>query len=149
MVTLLGGSTVRREFLESLSDPLRELRQRCEKDGRLVVFGGERLLKLTNSLTFRSPSAAAKFVAGCSVSGNIYWLVEPSRSPLGQYLRRASRTAGRQKSSNPTTSDTLRHELPMPNILGHKSDLKWKDDVKHALQRLGGRALLGQIYKEV
>jgi hypothetical protein len=149
IVTLLEGSTIRGAALESLSDPLRELRQRCEKDGRLVVMPGEPLLKLTNSLAFRSPSAAAKFVAGCSVSGNIYWLVEPSRLALGQYLRRASRTSGRLASSNPTTSDASRRDGPKPNKLDRKSDIKWKDDVKRALQGLGGRALLGQIYEAV
>ncbi len=149
MVTLLEGSTVRREPLESLSDPLRELRQQCEKDGRLVVVAGGQFLKLTNSLPFRSPSAAAKFVAGCSVSGNIYWLVEPSRSPLGQYLRRTSGTSDRQTTSNPTISDTLSRDPQREIDLDQKEGTTWKDDVKQALKRLGGRALLSKIYEEV
>ena len=149
MVTLLEGSTVRREFLESLSDPLRELRLKCEKEGRLVALAGERLLKLTKSLTFRSPSAAAKFVAGCSVSGNIYWLVEPSRSPLGKYLRRTSRTSGRRTNSNPTGSDNSSRDSERPNDFDQKNILNWKGDVKQALQRLGRRESLSQIYEEV
>jgi hypothetical protein len=89
-VMLLAGSTVRRPILDSLSDTLREMRKQRERDGTLVSEDHPDLLRLTNAINFGSPSAAAQFVAGCSVSGNRDWHVETTKIPLGKHLRRHS-----------------------------------------------------------
>lgn len=86
-VVLLEGSTVRSTMLASLAGRLRELRTRYEAERVLVPDARSDLLKVARSIRFDSPSAAAQFVAGCSVSGNRDWHVEGDGRPLGKYLR--------------------------------------------------------------
>ncbi|MEW8552660.1 MAG: DUF4357 domain-containing protein [Candidatus Thiodiazotropha sp.] len=86
-VTLLAGSTVKKNVWESLGESNKELRAQCEGDGRLVPVDDGELLRLTKDLVFHSPSGAAQFVAGCSVSGNREWKVKTSGQSLGQWLR--------------------------------------------------------------
>lgn len=90
-VTLLEGSIVREETLPSLADNYRELRKRSKADGTLVSTERPDLLRLTRSMAFSSPSGAAQFVAGCSVSGNRDWLTDSGQT-LGQWLK-AQRTS--------------------------------------------------------
>lgn len=87
-VMLLEGSTVRRPTLASLAGRLRELRARYEADRVLVSDARNDLLRVGRSIRFDSPSAAAQFVAGCSVSGNRDWHVDDHGCPLGEYLRK-------------------------------------------------------------
>jgi hypothetical protein len=70
---LRKGSTVRRTKHPSLPRPWRRLREKCEADGTLVPDADAELFTLTKDLEFPSPSAAAQFVAGCSVSGTREW----------------------------------------------------------------------------
>ena len=85
-----GDSKVRRPIFDFLSDTLRELRQQKERDGTLAEDKDPELLRLTKALRFGSPSAAAQFVAGCSVSGNRDWHAAKTNTPLGTYLREHS-----------------------------------------------------------
>jgi hypothetical protein len=55
---------------------------------------GSDMLKLVRSIRFNSPSGAAQFVAGCSVSGNREWRVAGSGVTLGEWLRKR-RASGR------------------------------------------------------
>lgn len=87
-VVIFAGSTIRRPTFDSLSDTLQDLRHQCEADGSLTKADDPDLLRLTKNMTFRSPSGAAQFVAGCSVSGNRDWVLKTSQEPLGSYLRR-------------------------------------------------------------
>jgi Domain of unknown function (DUF4357) len=91
-MTVLRDSTVRRQIWDSLSENLTELRRTCELDGTLEPTGQPDLLRLTKDLRFPSPSASAQFVAGCSVSGNREWQVDPNGQPLGQYIKKKSRS---------------------------------------------------------
>jgi Domain of unknown function (DUF4357) len=86
-ITLLEGSTIRRESHESLSDTLRDLRLQCQRNGRLVNTDDSEFLRVTKPIEFGSPSAAAQFVAGCSVSGNREWLLQSTQVPLGHRRR--------------------------------------------------------------
>jgi DNA primase len=86
-VTLLQGSTIRKRTYESLSDSSRALRVQLQKDGTLKSADDPNLLLLTRDVAFESPSGAAQFVAGCSVSGNRDWLVDATQEPLGKHLR--------------------------------------------------------------
>jgi hypothetical protein len=71
---LLKGSTVLRAKHQSLKGGLRERREHCEASGTLTPAADPEFLTLTKDLEFRSPSAAAQFVAGCSVSGTREWV---------------------------------------------------------------------------
>jgi hypothetical protein len=74
-VTILPGSTVRKEVFESLHENVLERRQEAEKNGILVCCDNPDLLEVKAKTLFTSPSAAAQFVAGCSVSGPREWQV--------------------------------------------------------------------------
>jgi hypothetical protein len=76
---VLADSTVRRAKHFSLATPWRRLRDQCEANGVLTPAQHPDLLVLTKDLVFPSPSAAAQFVAGCSVSGPREWMKRPPR----------------------------------------------------------------------
>lgn len=89
-VLLLEGSTVREEDLPSLAPPYCRLRGELRADGSLASSDRAGVLRLGRTLRFNSPSGAAQFVAGCSVSGNRDWIVDVAGLPLGRWLRRAN-----------------------------------------------------------
>lgn len=70
---VLAGSTVMRKTYPSLPPSLLTRREQSERDGALIPTASVKHLKLTEDLSFDSPSAAAQFVAGCSVSGTREW----------------------------------------------------------------------------
>jgi hypothetical protein len=73
-----ADSTVKRATHSSLSKSQRELRALYEGNGTLIPTADPRFLKLTRDLPFRTTSAAAVFVAGCSVSGPREWKLDIS-----------------------------------------------------------------------
>ena len=75
-VTILPGSFVRKQIFESLHENVLQRRQETEKKGILVSCNNPDLLEVKAAVTFTSPSAAAQFVAGCSVSGPREWQVK-------------------------------------------------------------------------
>ena len=75
-VTVLPGSFVRKQVFESMHENVQQTRKEAEAIGILVPCANPELLKVTKELPFSSPSAAAQFVAGCSVSGPREWQVE-------------------------------------------------------------------------
>lgn len=70
---LQAGSIIRKKAYDSLSKTYKELRQKCLLDGKLKKTQQPEFLRLTEDIQFNSPSGAAQFVAGCSVSGNREW----------------------------------------------------------------------------
>lgn len=87
-VVLQAGAVIGQETFPSLPAPLKERRDFLIGDNSLVN-DTEGLLKLNRDLLFGSPSSAAQFVAGCSVSGNREWMVDGSGLQLGAHLKRA------------------------------------------------------------
>jgi hypothetical protein len=87
-VVLQAGAVIGKETFPSLPDPLKERRDFLIGDNSLAN-DTEGLLKLNRDLLFGSPSSAAQFVAGCSVSGNREWMVDGSGLQLGAHLKRA------------------------------------------------------------
>lgn len=75
-VTILPGSFVRKQIFESLHENVLQRRQETEKKGILVSCNNPDLLEVKAAVIFTSPSAAAQFVAGCSVSGPREWQVK-------------------------------------------------------------------------
>lgn len=75
-VRLLTGSKVRAEFHDSLGDHIKEMKTKAIKNGDVVPLSGSDLYELRKPIVFNSPSAAACFVAGCSVSGPREWQVK-------------------------------------------------------------------------
>ncbi len=65
----------------------RDRRKELLADAGLVRID-DGLLRLTQDLKFDSPSGAAQFVAGCSVSGNRDWRIEGTGLPLGRWFSR-------------------------------------------------------------
>ena len=84
-VTLLAGSTISAPVHASLSDALRDLRRDLRRKGKLVEVSPD-LFRLDGIHTFGSPSGAAQFVAGASVSGNRDWKVAGKGISLGDWL---------------------------------------------------------------
>lgn len=86
-VVVLSGSKIMAETHKSLRDKDRELRERLRGEGTLVEDDTKGLLTLKKDVGFNSPSGAACFVAGCSVSGNRDWHIEDTDTPLGSWLK--------------------------------------------------------------
>ena len=85
-VVVLSGSTIMAKTHPSLKDKDRELRKRLSDEGTLGEDETNGLLTMKREFPFKSPSQAARFVAGCSVSGNRDWHIENSGAPLGSWL---------------------------------------------------------------
>ena len=75
-VTLLPGSQVRKESYGSLQEDVLKRKNKAIKSGELKDSSNPLLFELKTAITFSSPSAAAGFVAGCSVNGRKEWQVE-------------------------------------------------------------------------
>lgn len=84
-VTVLPGSFVRKHIYESMHENVQQRRQEAEASGILVLCSNPELLKVTAEVLFTSPSAAAQFVAGCSVSGPREWQVQGKGVSLKQW----------------------------------------------------------------
>jgi len=91
-IMLEPGSTVKKQLYPSLTRSSRRLRADCFKDGRLKDVGDDGLLRLTQSVHFSTPSAAAQFVAGCSVNGNREWKLKKSGIEFGCWLNEQIRS---------------------------------------------------------
>lgn len=72
------GSELLRELKPSLQQSIAEKRIDMQMKGEIIDNG--RVLKLNMDVSFSSPSAAAKFVAGHSVKGWDYWLDENGKT---------------------------------------------------------------------
>jgi len=84
---LLSGSTIVGVTGVSLPPVHRDRRKELLADGGLLRID-DGLLRSTQDLKFDSPSGAAQFVAGCSVSGNRDWRIEGTGLPLGRWFSR-------------------------------------------------------------
>lgn len=93
-VIVLSGSTIMVEIHKSLNDKGRNLRQDHHRKGTIKEYDEKGLLKLTNDIKFNSPSGAAQFVAGCSVSGNRDWRIKDTGTLLGVWLKSIGRGSG-------------------------------------------------------
>jgi hypothetical protein len=86
-VKILEGSTVKRVLHESLADNIREKRKKALQKGDLIDSGNTDLYRLKIPVTFNSPSAAAQFVAGCSVSGPREWQIKGKGKSLKYWIQ--------------------------------------------------------------
>lgn len=87
-LVLQAGSTIKKQTCDSLSGVYRELRHSSLQDGKLEEAQNHELLRLIEDIRFNSPSGAAQFVAGCSVSGNREWKLLNNNESLGVWLRK-------------------------------------------------------------
>ncbi len=91
---LLPGSTICKTAHGSLARHIASMRRDAVTRGQLRESGGADVYELTAPLDFGSPSGAAQFVAGCSVSGPREWLVKGSGQSLKSWLEHhTARTA--------------------------------------------------------
>jgi hypothetical protein len=74
---LLAGSLILKHLHPSFRECDRTLRDQSERDGTLIPTDNPRYLKLARNIGFRSLSAAARYVAGCSVNGKREWKEKP------------------------------------------------------------------------
>ncbi len=87
-ITLLPGSTVCKDELSSLPKTIRENRASCINAGELKEIPGQDLYEVVSAITFRSPSAAAKFVSASSINGLDHWMVEGEDYSLNEWIWR-------------------------------------------------------------
>ena len=80
-VTILPGSLIRKESYGSMQEDVLKRKNKAIKKGELADSTNT-LFELKNAITFSSPSAAAGFVAGCSVNGLKEWRVEDQNMSL-------------------------------------------------------------------
>jgi hypothetical protein len=73
---ILDGSTALREYKDSLTLPLRSLRQELLEGGSLAMDSDAELLRFKRDVSFGSPSAASSMIAGYSDSGPRTWKLE-------------------------------------------------------------------------
>lgn len=85
-VRVLAGSTIKKLSYKSLSDHIENRKAKAINDGDLILSSNPELYELKNPIKFNSPSAAACFVAGCSVSGPREWQVKGKSKSLKQWL---------------------------------------------------------------
>jgi len=88
-VKLHTNSTIRKQTHESLADNIKEIKQRTLTDGDIKDDQNKELYRVVKPIVFNSPSGAAQFVAGCSVSGPREWQVKNQRSSLKYWLQRS------------------------------------------------------------
>jgi hypothetical protein len=74
-VTILPGSTIRKESFGSMQDDVLKRKNKAIQKGELKDSLSPLLFELMTPIIFPSPSAAAVFVAGCSVNGRREWHV--------------------------------------------------------------------------
>lgn len=87
---VLEGSKIIIKDKVSLDNSLKKRREECIGNGTIVVVGNDQIGELKLKQEFSSPSAAAKFVLGSSVSGNEVWLTEDG-TKLGDYIKEKSK----------------------------------------------------------
>jgi len=75
-VTILPGSLIRKESFGSMQDDVLKRKNKAIQKGELIDSSSPLLFELATPINFPSPSAAAVFVAGCSVNGLKEWHVE-------------------------------------------------------------------------
>ncbi len=75
-VTVLAGSTIRKESFGSMQDDVLKIKNKAIQKGNLKDSPNPLVFELKTPITFPSPSAAAVFIAGCSVNGRKEWHVE-------------------------------------------------------------------------
>jgi hypothetical protein len=85
-VNLLAGSTIRKEIHESLPDHIRDKRKETLSNGQIIPVENSDLYRVKAPIIFGSPSGAAQFVAGCSVSGPREWHVKGKGLSLKLWL---------------------------------------------------------------
>ena len=89
-VRILIGSTIRRQSHDSLGDSVEERKEEAIKKGEIVPLANSELYEVKTGITFGSPSGAAQFVAGCSVSGPREWQVKGKGESLKQWQSKIS-----------------------------------------------------------
>jgi len=87
-LVLQPKSTVCKTELPSLSKALRERRASWFAEGSLKEVPGKDLYEVVSPITFRSPSAAAKFVSASSINGADQWVVDGENMSFGAWKRR-------------------------------------------------------------
>lgn len=85
-VTVLQGSTIRKESHASLGSHIMKCKVEALKNTEIKLADDNSLYRVNVPLSFGSPSAAACFVAGCSVSGPREWQVKDKGMSLKSWL---------------------------------------------------------------
>lgn len=85
-VKLHENSTIRKETHESLGEHIKEIKQRAINKGEIIEDRNQKLYKVVKPILFGSPSGAAQFVAGCSVSGPREWQIKNKGGSLKYWL---------------------------------------------------------------
>ena len=85
--TILPGSTIIKESLESLSVVVKKQKEKAIENGEIILNDEENLHDVVAPINFTSPSAAAAFVGGCSLNGPETWKERNSGFSFGDVNR--------------------------------------------------------------
>lgn len=85
-VRLLPGSTIKMQSHDSLNAATIERKMEALKKGQITASEIFELYEVKSPMLFNSPSAAAYFVAGCSVSGPRDWQVLGTGKSLKSWM---------------------------------------------------------------
>ena len=85
-VRILAGSTIKKVSYQSLADHIEDRKTKAINKGEVASSSSHELYEVKRPITFNSPSAAACFVAGCSVSGPREWQVKDKGKSLKYWL---------------------------------------------------------------
>jgi len=87
-VRVLAGSTINKVSYQSLADHIEDRKTKAINEGEVALSSNHELYEVKRPITFNSPSAAACFVAGCSVSGPREWQVKDKGKSLKYWLNK-------------------------------------------------------------
>ena len=85
-IRILPGSTINRLSRQSLHSGIQALKKKALQKGDIVEAKNPKLYEVRTPQSFKSPSGAAQFIAGCSVSGPRDWRVQGIGCPLQAWL---------------------------------------------------------------
>ena len=86
-VRLMPGSTIKRQSHGSLNAATKQRKKQALANGEILEATNPELYEVKSPLVFNSPSGAAYFVAGCSVSGPRDWQVVGTNKSLKSWLK--------------------------------------------------------------
>ncbi len=89
-IQILAGSTIRKKSHDSLNDHAKEMKSEAINKGEIAPSANPELYEVKTPIAFGSPSGAACFVAGCSVSGPKEWKVKREGISLKEWVKNHS-----------------------------------------------------------
>ena len=82
---VLEGSTARKANTNSLANSYIQIREKLQKEGKLVDSSNPDYWEFAQNVPFQSPSTAANIVGGASLNGRDHWKVRNTGQSYAQW----------------------------------------------------------------